>query len=124
MARLGPNETVTGPLLPRSPPEQHRGPGSKASRGRGSRRATSPGDRAAYPERACAEGHGGRGGAGAPPRPEAFGMRSRSPLGCLLAQQRVDLLDPVVGVLGVGVGADLVGPALRAGGAADHGLVG
>src|SRR5450759_856583 len=55
-------------------------------------------------------------------RPSGRGL-ARGP-GCLLAQQRVDLLDPVVGVLGVGVGADLVGPALRAGGAADHGLVG
>src|SRR5450759_2431022 len=27
MARLGPNETVTGPLLPCSPPEHHRGLG-------------------------------------------------------------------------------------------------
>src|SRR5690606_26206549 len=34
------------------------------------------------------------------------------------------LPDAVVGVFGVGVGADLVGPALGAGGAADHGLVG
>src|SRR5450756_2912171 len=99
MARLGPNETVTGPLLPRSPPEHHRGPGSKASRGRGSRRATSPGDRAAYPEWACAEGHGGRVALMRRPvqRPSGRGL-ARGP-GCLLAQQRVDLLDPVVGAV-------------------------
>jgi hypothetical protein len=41
-----------------------------------------------------------------------------------LAEQCVHLADAVVGVLGVGVGADLVGPALRARRAADDGLEG
>src|SRR5450759_3973715 len=111
MARLGPNETVTGPLLPCAPPSITEGLGVRlaevAAHVQERRQATRP-----------------RTLSGRAPRVTEGGAAQVRRPACLLPQQRVDLLDPVAGVLGVGVGADLVGPALRAGGAADHGLVG